>query len=584
MPDKRSIKVWLYAITILGVFALMCQTSYCKKSGGTGGLPAGKKSGLFLISIGDKSGYIDRKGQIVINPQFGLANPFYDGLASVAVGANFGYINESGNIVINPQFELTDSFAEGLAAMKIGGVWGFIDKSGKIVINPQFARALNFSEGLAQVAVGEDMRGNPRWGYINKSGKYVINPQFDGAQDFSGGVAGASLGRKWGYIDKSGKYVINPQFESAFPFTEGLAAVSLGGKIGYVDKSGKYVINPQFDNAKSFSEGLAAVLIGGKWGYINEKGTYVINPQFRRAERFSEGRASVSSDNDVAGYIDKSGIFVVNPVFGRCDDFSDGLGRVWVSGYCAYIDESGKFVWDMDFKEGSLEEFKQAKEHIARRNFSGAKQACQLALRLDSQNKEAELLLSQIDELTEQDRLNNLLSQAERQLDYGNYDRAIELYDQVLQKSPQNQAAISLKARGAELKEIQQKSRNYVQQNRQQAPGTNYVQQNRQETPTASLGSITAYDLAGIWVINQQYNYQLRITATGNSSFSGSYANIPGNYDKFDGAISGSSITVKQYSVGRLYATYSLRAISATRLEGTCVTRDETFQPVWIKR
>jgi len=84
--------------------------------------------------------------------------------------ANFdkwGYIDKKGKIVIDPQFDSTGIFSEGLATVKIGNKWGYINKKGKIVINPQFDFARSFSEGLATVEIGD------RWGYINKKGKII---------------------------------------------------------------------------------------------------------------------------------------------------------------------------------------------------------------------------------------------------------------------------------------------------------------------------------------------------------------------------------------------------------------------------
>jgi len=121
---------------------------------------------------------------------------------------NEGYIDKKGNVVINPQFDYANKFSEGLAAVKIGDKWGYVDKMGKYVINPQFDRAGDFSEGRAAVMMGD------KWGYVNKTGKLVINPQFKFADDFLGGWAFVSYesqenenGFRQGYIDKTGASV-----------------------------------------------------------------------------------------------------------------------------------------------------------------------------------------------------------------------------------------------------------------------------------------------------------------------------------------------------------------------------------------
>lgn len=49
-----------------------------------------------------KWGYIDRKGEYVINPLFDETWDFSGGLARVKASGGFGYIDKTGNYVWNP--------------------------------------------------------------------------------------------------------------------------------------------------------------------------------------------------------------------------------------------------------------------------------------------------------------------------------------------------------------------------------------------------------------------------------------------------------------------------------------------------
>jgi hypothetical protein len=129
--------------------------------------------GLAAIRIGDEHtgrfGYIDRNGKVAINPQFGFAHNFSEGLAEVEVGNRYGYIDKSGTMVVPPLSEVGNPrFSEGLVSMMIGGRWGYFDKAGKVAINPQFDFAFEFSEGLASVRLGKG--DTAKWGYIDKAG------------------------------------------------------------------------------------------------------------------------------------------------------------------------------------------------------------------------------------------------------------------------------------------------------------------------------------------------------------------------------------------------------------------------------
>ncbi len=78
---------------------------------------------------------------MVIPPQFvdWPYSQFSEGLAPVSVGEKFGYIDMTGTMVIEPQFDIANPFSEGLAAV-VGDnyLWGFIDKTGTVVIPTQY--------------------------------------------------------------------------------------------------------------------------------------------------------------------------------------------------------------------------------------------------------------------------------------------------------------------------------------------------------------------------------------------------------------------------------------------------------------
>lgn len=306
-------------------------------------------TGLIPVRNADKWGYINPKGEYVINPQFDGADFFYSGLARVvSTEGKIGYITTEGKYEIAATYKDGTAFYDGLAfVVSEGGhptcidtkgniqfilkevekayafneglamfanqddKYGFVDKTGKIVINPQFDEAYSFCEGFAAVMQDE------KWGFIDKAGKIVINLQFDEVRSFSEGKAAFSDGKKWGFIDTKGTYVINPQFDDAIPFTEGLALVKQGKMYGYINPKGQFAINPQFDDAFYFENGLASVQQQGKvWGFINKKGQYEVNPQFERVWMFSGNVAPVQS-GDKWGFVDKQGKYVINPQFDR---------------------------------------------------------------------------------------------------------------------------------------------------------------------------------------------------------------------------------------------------------------------------
>jgi hypothetical protein len=208
--------------------------------------------GLAAVCVDQNCGFIDKTGAFVIAAKYRVAFPFSDGFAVVGMNHDqVGFINKSGELVIEPQFGnlIGTMFSEGLSAVAYpNGKFGYLDNQGVLVIPMQFDLALPFSEGLAAVSI------KGKWGYIDKSGKFVIEPQFRGAGSFSEGLAAVGsepglmrtelTGVGTGYIDKTGKMAIKLGFDTASSFVDGVAKVYVDGRMGYIDKKGNYIWNP----------------------------------------------------------------------------------------------------------------------------------------------------------------------------------------------------------------------------------------------------------------------------------------------------------------------------------------------------
>jgi len=306
-------------------------------------------------------------------------------------GEKSGYIDQTGKVVIKPTLDFYGNsggeFINGLLSIDDGR---FIDATGKIVIDKDYYRTWEFSDGFA-VAMRED---NGKWGYIDKTGEFAINPKFESSPNgyvypFSDGLAMIDVKKRYGYVDRSGEFVIQPKFLQGTGFNEGLARVVVEGpclyigdgacapfnarvipedsdvkervlcKFAFINKSGTIISNDRFERANVFSEGLAAILKDGKWGFIDKQGKIIIEPQFDNAGAFSEGLASVQQDK-LWGYINQSGKFMISPRFEFAGSFADGLAPVakWneqESEYddYYYINKKGKQAFAGKFKVAS---------------------------------------------------------------------------------------------------------------------------------------------------------------------------------------------------------------------------------------
>lgn len=350
--------------TLLALLLLFCATGLYSQADDT----------LFPARVGDQYGYINRKGQIVIKPQFDSAEKFSDGLALVEQGGKkiditdgistraFGkrsYIDRTGKVVIQlGKMQIAKSFSEGLAAVWMDSpcdrsCYGYIDTTGKVVLPQKYQTAGAFTNGTADVRMADD-----KWGVIDKSGKFIIPPKYDGVFPFLEGVGIAISIRSKKlnpgdqelsdfaaeFYDIDGTVIGRPEsFVFGF-FESGLVLTITKSGMGFVDKRGNLVIAPSFEKALGFSDGLCAVRVNKKWGFINPSGKFVIDPTYDSVLPFSEGLARVDV-NGKQGYIDTSGNMIIQPQKWEVYQFEDGLADARQNGWRGYIDKTGKFVW-----------------------------------------------------------------------------------------------------------------------------------------------------------------------------------------------------------------------------------------------
>ncbi len=252
-----------------------------------------------------KWGYVNTKGEVVIEPQYDSAYGFYEGLAAVAKDGKLGYINNKNEFVIEAKYEYpsgytyekwyVDNFSEGIACVSTGGIsnYVYIDKDGNELFGKTFYDCSSFKNGIARVM--------PRYGetiYIDTKGNEVEAPEeqepeitlyqgydesiyykdhkpifedknFDKKGEFNNfgyAVVGNETGT--GLIDTNGEYVIEPGKYSNFYFDDDnpdmIFAEIKKDDITYIvliDKNGKeymetkYVTYYIYDDAYVFKKG-----------------------------------------------------------------------------------------------------------------------------------------------------------------------------------------------------------------------------------------------------------------------------------------------------------------------------------------
>ena len=204
---------------------------------------------MALFSEDEKYGYINTKGEVVVEPQYKLASRFSEGLAGVrdAESDLCGFINKKGKLVIECLYTEANLFKDGYARVSVQGSIGYINKKGEFVLRTSL-KADEFSEGYARYTNDEKL-----FGFINMSGKEVIECKYSFAGPFSNERALVyTTDEKVGYIDTNGNYAVEPMYElfysegtgAGFSFSsDGYVIVLKGEKFGVVDKNGKVILD-----------------------------------------------------------------------------------------------------------------------------------------------------------------------------------------------------------------------------------------------------------------------------------------------------------------------------------------------------
>jgi hypothetical protein len=161
---------------------------------------------------GEKIGYKNPAGQVVIKPRFEEANVFLNGYATVRIAGRWGMIDSTGREILPLKYRELDYFVEGLAGASLDGKkFGFVNTTGTVVIPFTFDGVGSFSEGRATAIMGR------KCALINKKGALLTPYKYQGIEEMQGGIArvllkndspdGVEYSHYWGFIDANGREI-----------------------------------------------------------------------------------------------------------------------------------------------------------------------------------------------------------------------------------------------------------------------------------------------------------------------------------------------------------------------------------------
>ncbi|MGC6494599.1 MAG: WG repeat-containing protein [Myxococcota bacterium] len=255
--------------------------------------------GLAAFEEGERCGYLNERGETVIEAVYFGCRAFQHGLARVGKGERYGFVGPMGTVEIPFSFQEAEAYREQdgavVARVKQGGKSGLIDVAGAFVMPPVYGTVGVYGDGLfpAKLTGG-------RWGYIDDANQVVVPGTYTWASTCHHERCAVENKGQHGFIDPSGAVVIPLIYDSVSNFDGPYARVTRQGSDSFIGVDGQPFTTEDVDWLGIAADGRVPYRDRrtGRYGYLSEDGTVAIAATYCRVDPFSEGLAAVKVCTD----------------------------------------------------------------------------------------------------------------------------------------------------------------------------------------------------------------------------------------------------------------------------------------------
>ena len=226
-------------------------------------------------------GLVDANINYVIPPMYSnLGDVAANGLlrCQVSSSGKYGYVNTKGEKVIDHQFDKADTFYDGVAAVKMGDKWGLINSSGNFIAALKYD-TLYYAGSNRYVFAPKNSSSSSSsrlYGLMDASGTEVVPAMYNNINgneyDTSGRFTARNTNGKYGFIDGNGNVIVDFVYNNVGEFLNGYGSVyAENGVEQIINTSGQPVLT--LEKGETVEEGNHNGLIG-IYKYDNGQTTY----------------------------------------------------------------------------------------------------------------------------------------------------------------------------------------------------------------------------------------------------------------------------------------------------------------------
>ena len=307
------------------------------------------EEGMAVVSIGAKSGFINKRGDEVVPIIYDDAFPFHNGFSVVEKDGKFGAIDRSGEVAIAFDYEELGNFNDGMIPASKSGGFVYLDRFVNIAIDEIFEDASDFKGGAAVVKL------NGAYGLINEKGDFLIPAEYEWVEYLDNGSARVKRNGKLGLWKRPDGLVLDCAYDLISESNEGMRTVVQGDKLGFVDDQGELLTELEFDYTPElfkesiFSSGHAKISKYGAFGIINKLGEFVVEPKYVDIGKVV-GNITWYKEANRYGFLDVNGV-MLDAEFESAEDFIQGVSVVGVDGKLGLINSKREFLIEPTFDE-----------------------------------------------------------------------------------------------------------------------------------------------------------------------------------------------------------------------------------------